>query len=110
MCTPSFFPDSKSSILGLSNNVSFVSEFLCENSQKEKFLTLADPEKGSPSNLRWSQNQYQFHQTSLKFHYLCEINLAFDSVVVSWFETIFLIPFLQLWLHYREKILLNFHL
>ena len=64
-----FLPDSKSSILGLSNNVSFVSEFLCENSQKEKFLTLADPEKGRPSNLRWSQNRYQFHQTSLKFHY-----------------------------------------
>ena len=28
--TPSLFPDSKSSILGLSNNVSFVSEFLFE--------------------------------------------------------------------------------
>jgi len=64
-----FLPDSKSSILGLSNNVSLVFEFLFENSQKKKFLTLADPEKGRPSNLRWSQNQYQFHQTSLKFHY-----------------------------------------
>ena len=28
--TPSFFPDSKSFILGLSNKVSFVSEFLWE--------------------------------------------------------------------------------
>ena len=40
--TPNFFPDSKSSILGLSNEVSFVSRFFCkiaENWEKEESIT-----------------------------------------------------------------------
>ena len=40
--TPNFFPDSKSSNLGLSNKVSFVSTFFCkiaENGEKEESIT-----------------------------------------------------------------------